>query len=445
MGEITMKNCAICGNNIPFELPDELFDAAIENRLVLFCGAGTSTEKKQVLPYSFYSMIKEELNEKKDISFPELMEKYVSQPNGRKKLLRKIKERFDYIEAFPEISRQATSFHRELAEIHQIKTIITTNWDTYFEEYCDAMPITIPEDFAFFTDDSRHVLKIHGSINNLSSIIATTSDYQKCLDSLKNGVLGATLKNILATKTVVFIGFSFGDYDFEQIMSYLQNEMGDIFPHIYIVTLDENLEKRLSYKNSTTIITSGEFFLQTLKEKLKQKNLIANCDIEPIISIALERTNKIHQNTSRIDLQKFPSAIFALAYQDGLIHAFERFLKMHKSGIYSNPNYIINSIRGYEQIIQKCKTGDNYWDESYYEGYLNGLAFIGACDEEDFSAVEKFPFAFLPGLKKDLLSVKEFHKELRRITIRKNKYHKFAEKIIKERYSPDLVLHHPPY
>ena len=70
------------------------------------------------------------------------------------------------------------------------------------------------------------MLKIHGSIDNLSTIVATTNDYNKCFERLTKGVIGANLKTILSTKTVVFIGFSFGDDDFNQIMHYICNEMG---------------------------------------------------------------------------------------------------------------------------------------------------------------------------------------------------------------------------
>ena len=85
------------------------------------------------------------------VSFSDLMQLYCNQPNGRKKLLKRIRERFNYISSFPELERQATAFHQELAQIYPIRTIITTNWDTYFEDYCGAIPITIPEDFAFGT------------------------------------------------------------------------------------------------------------------------------------------------------------------------------------------------------------------------------------------------------------------------------------------------------
>ncbi|MBQ6734336.1 MAG: SIR2 family protein [Lachnospiraceae bacterium] len=180
------EECAICRNNKEFQMPEALISAAIEGNLVLFCGAGISTENKMVLPYSFYDSIKKELEIEDDAhSFSQLMEKYCKKPDGRKKLLNRIRERFQYINSFPELERQATAFHRELADIYQIRTIITTNWDTYFEEYCGATPITIPEDFSFWDDNSRFVLKIHGSINNLSTIVATTKDYRKSYNALQ--------------------------------------------------------------------------------------------------------------------------------------------------------------------------------------------------------------------------------------------------------------------
>ena len=78
-------------------------------------------------------------------------------------------------------------------------------------------------------------------------------DYIKCLDQLRNGIIEATLKTFLATKTVVFVGFSFGGEDFNQIIDYLRKELGAIYPHIYFVTLDTSLKDRLKYQNSTAI------------------------------------------------------------------------------------------------------------------------------------------------------------------------------------------------
>ena len=436
--------CAICSNNKPFDMPKEIIDAAVKEELVLFCGAGVSTEKKTVLPHSFYSNIRDELDITDDLSFSDLMQKYTDIPNGRRNLLKKIRERFKYIDSFPELHRQATTFHRELSEIYQIKTIITTNWDTYFEDYCGAVPITIPEDISLFDESSRHVLKIHGSINNLSSIVATKLDYDACYERLQNGVIGAQLKSILATKTVVFIGFSFGDEDFSQILKYLKNEMGNVFPHIYIVTIDAELEKRLNYNNCTTIVTAGEHFIHSLKNALKENGSIVNTDVEEDISINLSIMRELHEKISKININSFPSVIYTLAYQDGAIHAWERYLKMNNTGEYNRPGYIGGLAGQYQIIAQKCHAIKNYWDESYYEGYINGLVLIAACAQSS-DAVEKFPFIYLPNSKLDLNDLDTYHAELKRISSGKGQYHIMAKKIVKERCGEGMVVHHPPY
>lgn len=437
--------CSICKNNKPFELPDEIVEAAIKGELVLFCGAGISTEGKNVLPFSFYSSIQEELGVKDNsISFSRLMQQYCNQPNGRKKLLKKIRERFQVIHSFPELERQATQFHRELAEIHPIHTIITTNWDTYFEQYCGAVPITIPEDFAFWDEHSRFVLKIHGSIDNLSSVIATSEDYEKCYKQLQNGIIGATLKNILATKTVVFIGFSFGDEDFTQIMKYLRNEMGELYPHIYMVTLDDTLQERLNYRNCTSIITSGTYFLHQLKNALIEKGAIKNCAVLPLIEVALEAMERLHEKVSELDLSEFPCAIYTLAYQDGVIHAWERFLQNYNTGEYNCPDYIGQVGRNYEKMTDDCYKAGNYWDMSYYEGYTNGVILIGVCDMKP-EAIQNFPFLFLPNAKEDLSSLEVYMKELKRVSTRRDKYVRYAKKGIGGSVEKGMVVHHPPY
>ena len=342
------------------------------------------------------------------------------------------------------MERQATAFHRELAQIYPIRTVITTNWDTYFEDYCGAIPITIPEDFAFWDDSSRCVLKIHGSIQNLRSIIATSEDYKKRFSELQNGIVGATLKSILATKTVVFIGFSFGDEDFSQIIDYLREEMGDIFPHIYIVTLDETLKDRLAYKNSTSIVTSGTFFLHQLKFELIEEGVIKNHSVSPVVTEALFEMKELHHKVSMLDLCQYPCAVYTLSYQDGVIHAFERFLKNCKTGEYNEPGRLVRVAGKYIEWTENYLAAENYWDASYYEGYVNGLVFIEACEDED-DIMNKFPFLFLPNAKKELSSYDIYMDELRRVSRSRSKFQKQAKEIVKATAGGGLVIHHPPY
>lgn len=40
--------CVVCKNNKPFELSEEIIEAALEENLVLFCDTGIGTEEKTV-------------------------------------------------------------------------------------------------------------------------------------------------------------------------------------------------------------------------------------------------------------------------------------------------------------------------------------------------------------------------------------------------------------
>lgn len=334
-------------------MPKEIIDATKNGELVLFCGAGISTEGKNVMPYSFYEEINDELEGDMTKSFSVLMQEYCNQPNGRKKLLKKIQNRFAYIKSFPELERAATSFHKELSEIHQIKTIITTNWDTYFETVCGAIPITTPEDYALFDEKERHVIKIHGTIDILSSLVATESDYASCYERLQNGGIGAELKRILARKTVIFIGFSFGDEDFDQIIKYMREEMHDLYPYVYFVSLDKDLGDKVGYDNSEEIVTTGEYFLHCLKNELVTQGLIVNSGIQDKVIDALEYMKSCHNEISKISIKDKPLVIFTLAYQDGVIHAFERYLQIYNTGEYNEESRCQQLLRSYEILMKE--------------------------------------------------------------------------------------------
>jgi NAD-dependent SIR2 family protein deacetylase len=187
--------CQRCKLKRPFDLPSEVVEACNRGRLVIFAGAGVSTESKSVYRSRFYAAIKEELGIKNDnVSFSKLMSLYCS-VKSRKDLLLAIKERIDYVKAFPELYQGATEFHRELSTVPHIHEIFTTNWDDFFERECGAVPVVTGEDYAIFQDiPGRRVFKIHGSIYNYGSIVATEEDYNQCYRRLSSGLIGAKLK-----------------------------------------------------------------------------------------------------------------------------------------------------------------------------------------------------------------------------------------------------------
>lgn len=207
-----VPECEICKLKRPFELPPEIINAYKVGNLVIFAGSGVSTESAGVYPSTFYQCIKDELNLPKEeqIRFSKLMSLYCSHPRSRKDLFQAIKERIDYVKSFPELYNRATEFHRELSTIPHLDEIFTTNWDDFFERECDATPVVTGQDFAVLQDTpERLVFKLHGSIYNYGSIVATEEDYRNCYRRLSTGIIGAKLKILLVSKTLVFFWFFF--------------------------------------------------------------------------------------------------------------------------------------------------------------------------------------------------------------------------------------------
>ena len=367
-------DCALCKNNHDFTMPNELLSNLQAGKVAVFAGAGVSTESKTVLNTTFYESIAGELGiENSSFTFPELMEQYCARPNGRFNLLRNIKGRFDTIDSFPELNKTATRFHQELSTFFSIKNIITTNWDTYFEKHCGATPFVSDPDLAFWDVADRKVLKIHGSITNFGSIVATTSDYKKCEKNLRYGLIGAQLKSILATQTVVFVGYSFTDSDFSYIYRYVKSQMKDLHKQSYVVTPFANEAEKFRRAGLLPIVTDGSYFFQQVKAHaiadgvmLSDENFI---EAEILLDTIRREHHRLHKTIKAID---FPQLIFAATYQDGMMHSLERAIEMRGTGLYSSAHRIRSSVGAYGDIQKEKLSQKRYDDVSYIEGYING-------------------------------------------------------------------------
>ena len=107
--------CAFCSIDKEFSFPEYLIDKIANGEVVLFVGAGISTENKAHCQSTFYEEIRADLKSTGDLSFPKLMDAYCSRPDGRIKLLEKIKHRFDYFLSFDDFIRPMTRFPLELS------------------------------------------------------------------------------------------------------------------------------------------------------------------------------------------------------------------------------------------------------------------------------------------------------------------------------------------
>ncbi|PCJ39094.1 MAG: hypothetical protein COA81_11045 [Alphaproteobacteria bacterium] len=413
--------------------------------VVIFAGSGISTENPSVLPNSFYQDICAKIGEENSgLPFPQVMEKFANQHNGRLNLLTAIKERFQVIDSFPELRNNATRFHRELATFYPVDTIVTTNWDRYFEEECGASAFISPEDLAFWDAPGRKVLKIHGSIDNYGSIVATQKDYDTCEKDLREGVIGSILKVLLATKTIVYIGYSLNDDDFRTINSFVRDEMKGLHRQAYIVTPFKNDEH---YENHGVIpiYTDGTYFIRRVKEhaKTELEGHFLSDTIYDAAAYMLRKVYRAHDELHKTyNGQDNPEVIICAFYQDGLCHGLERVLAMKKTGHYSHSCAVGQKIAIYENYRQKYLKHKIYEHVAYIDGYINALKFVAS--NANVNLVDCFPLFYAFGAKYDLVTFDDYAAIDGNIPSMHKAAYKRAKQIA-SKDDNDMVMHHPPW
>lgn len=367
--------CEICGQDNPFEMPKEIISAAMNGDLILFLGAGVSTENPHVTPMGtlyddIFASVERKLGD--NPSFPEVMSAFVEE-NSRKTLIEKIYQRFRHVRSFRNSWYHSTQFFVELATMPYIDTIFTTNWDTHVEDYCGATPFVSGEDVALWDIADRKVLKIHGSISNLGSIVATSEDYEQNFDAMSRGFLGGFLRTTLATKTVVFIGYSLRDWNILQIYRELTDDLGISTPKAY--TVSPNAARTHELKHVEPIATSGSNFLRSLKQEMFQGGFFPDSIYDDMQQM-LEEVHRLDPRNSenRLDHQTYPMIIYSWAYNDGLRDALDRALRLRNSGEYSSKATVHKKLHTYDVLIENALGEGLYFDAAYLFGYWDGLS-----------------------------------------------------------------------
>jgi hypothetical protein len=375
-------------------------------------------------------------------AFPKLMSLFCERPDGRRELVQKIRARIAYVSSFPELYDTATRFHRELSTFFYVDTYCTTNWDDYFERECGATPFVNAEDFVFWQTAGRKVFKLHGSVSNFGSIVATNEDYRRAQRQLQCGTLGAALKLMLATKTIVYVGYSFSDYDFLSIHRYLSRELKQVAPAAYIVSLDRSAETRFKSLGLTPIFTDAAYFIEVLKKHFQaDKHSLPDARLRAI-PFALARAKAEHARLHEaFKIAAKPEIVYCASYQDGLIHAFERILSRLHAGEYSHQCNVTARLQKYESIRAENLRAHRYLDVAYIEGYMNGLLYLLADDATRMH----LPFYFVFGLDGQPVTLAKYKKALRTSPPPHKSARAQAARIVRERLGPYDDLHHTPF
>ncbi len=420
-------------------MPPKVVEACEAGDLVIFAGAGISTESDLVVPRPLYieMQLELEMTPDPDRPFPEVMTAY-QEAHGRAALLQRIKSHLDYVRSFPVIDKDAGRFHRELASLYTVDEIVTTNWDDYFERLCGAQPYISEDDLAFWKSRGRKVFKLHGSISSPGSVVATDGDYEDCYRELNEGVIGGHLKAMLATKTVVFVGYSLKDSDFVRLYELIRGRMGSLMPKAYVVTLDDADPPAVA-ADMHVIRTSGEHFVHVLKKAFDEDELLAD---ERFDAIPMTRMRIKHANSEVLEggeMNEDPAMYLCSCYQDGLVHAFDHQLANARKGDYFHTCHTRGLLDTYEKYKDERVEAGRWETVAYIEGYMNGLLFL-ILDDEDR---ENLPLFYVPGAEGDFKTIDEYREAAAGI----EEHHPDAyagAKTRAARLAPGIVFRHKP-
>lgn len=251
-----------------------LFELIRKEDIVLFIGAGFSLKAgypggnrlAEIIYNDLTDAEKTQINPNQGLI--DLAEEYIQIRRGsRNSLIQILKS---------ELSKTPLDLtnHSLIASIPHFHDIITTNYDTLFEQvYKSGCNVIVSDANCPYIDEQKvNIFKIHGNITQPDSIIISKSDYTRYFDTTRNPVMWNYVKSLFATKSVLFIGYGYEDGNIESIFTKLLESIGDNRKEIFLIAPNipshkvERLHRyRINYFDST-----GEIFLDALINNIKQ-------------------------------------------------------------------------------------------------------------------------------------------------------------------------------
>lgn len=250
-----------------------IFELIRKEEAALFVGAGMSLyagyPSGAKLAEILFNNLTSDLQEQVDFTtnLPKLAEDIYYLKGGNKNyLIENLKNEFQK----EPISNET---HQLLAKIPQIKTIITTNYDTLFETTNKSIEVIRKSaDCATANQKKQCLFKIHGDLSDTSNIILTNSDYNNYFikDSEKS-IFWNTIKTKLVENHIIFIGYALEDSNVLITIGKILDELGDHRKEMFFVapSIQPAKLKFLQQKGIEFIQAKAEDLFKEIDEDLK--------------------------------------------------------------------------------------------------------------------------------------------------------------------------------
>lgn len=252
---------------------ERLFELIRKEEILLFAGAGLSMyagyPSGKSLGETFYKNLTP--SEQKEVELTsdllKLTEDIFNIKNGNKNYLIEILKR--------EFQKDpiSTEIHNILAKIPQIKTVITTNYDTLFETTNKNLEvIRRSSDYSVVDSKKQQLFKIHGDLSDTKNIVLTKSDYNNFfIENKDETVFWTAIKDRLASNHILFIGYALEDDNIMFMFERILKELGENRKELFFVapSISQTKKKFLDRKGINFIESAGENLIKDIYEDLK--------------------------------------------------------------------------------------------------------------------------------------------------------------------------------
>ncbi len=209
--------------------------AIATKKLVVFAGAGISIDAG--IPG--WGKLIDDI--KKDLDLPEYENDYLKIPQ----IYYNERQEKEYIEKIREVLKHKRVKHNEIHDaIFDLSPehVLTTNYDDLLEQVINkkSLPFSVVKKDADlpYSHNTKLLVKVHGDLES-NDFVLKEDDYLNY--STNHPLIEAFIKSLFASKIVLFIGYSYNDYNLKQIIQNVRNILGSNFQNAYLISLDKEI------------------------------------------------------------------------------------------------------------------------------------------------------------------------------------------------------------
>jgi hypothetical protein len=201
---------------------------------------------------------------------PRYAEQYITLHDGRRNELTR-----ELMRVFTAPAKSLAT-HELLTKVSFIDEIVTTNYDTLFEQaYGHRLhKVTQGKNIPFGEPNKVTLYKVHGDFQDPDSLVIAEKDFTNFFRK-QDEMLWTGLKALMAKRHLVFVGYSLEDPNVKELFEWINTSLGGQMREAFFIAPDQNelTQKRLSQNKLTYIDSTGEQFVEELVAELKENVL----------------------------------------------------------------------------------------------------------------------------------------------------------------------------